>query len=344
MGMMGAPQQTARTSASSATVSPPSARLSARRNYSNATRSTKAVSTSMHVNEGQMHENGEALSEPVKHLAQASVGEQMHDETCQSLEDRICNAVRAAVHQVMLEATAQMRATAAELQRQHAQCCRDIAGGRVADWRADLKEVLEEFRNKLLKCETFGPPPNDGEKGTTTPSRWPRRASPQRDSLPKPESRDSRESSSPGRQRVATGDACTDEEIHWLVNNLALSRKRTTSEEFKSRVVVNAPESMTASSASVSASVQRRSGCSPVDDSQKKSWPGIPEALAARRATVAAPPPLSRSQTAIPVVKSRLSISSSTPPLSAYSATPPLAGSGQRLGGSLQPTARQQVR
>lgn len=357
--MIGAPQNTARTSASSATVSPPSGRLSARPIYSNVIRSTKAMSTSTHVNEDQVRENGKAVAEPVKQLAQAGVVEQMPDVTCQNLEDRICNAVRAAVHQVMLEATAQLRATAAELQRQHAQCCRDIAGGQVADWRADLREVLEEFRNKL-KCETFGPPPNDGEKGAATPSRWPRRASPrrdslqkpesqdsraaspQRDSLPKPESRDSRESSSPERLRAATGDACTEEEIHWLVNNL--SRKRTTSEEFKSRVVVNAPESMTASSSSVSASVQRRSGCSPVDDSQKKSWPGIPEALAARRAFVAAPPPLSRSQTAIPASKGRLSLnlSSSTPPLSAFSATPPLAG--QRLGGSLQSTARQQLR
>lgn len=340
---IGTQPQTAQTSGSSATVSPASATLSARLNCSNATRSAKATSTGMHVNEGQIRGSDGALAEPALRLAKASLAEQMHDVSCQSLEDRICNAVRAAVQQVMLEATAQLRATAAELQRQHAHCCggRDIAGCRVADWRADLQEVLEEFRNKLLKSGTLSP-----SQGVATPSRWPRKASPQRDSFPKPESRDS---SVHGRQRASTGDACTEEELRWLVNNLGVSRKRTASEEFTSHVIVNPPASMPAStsvpasSEAVSASIPRRSGCSPVDDSRKKSWPGLPETLAARRASVAAPPPLSRSQPAIPVGKSRLGLTSNTPPLSAYSFTPPLS-SGQRLGGSLQPTARQHLR
>lgn len=287
----------------------------------------------------------------------------------ESLEDRICDAVSAAIQQVMLEATAQLRATAAELQRQHASCCRpgDISGDRVEDLRVDLQELVQELRSKLLKCEKLGAPlkeehagndqehaPNNGEHAAATPSRWPRKASPQRDSLAKSESW---QSTSSGQQRATPIDACTDEEVHWLVKHLSSLSKRRTSEELNPRVVVNAPAPAQApASVPASACAPRRIGCSPVDESQhahtkqqpdwvdesqQQSMLHLRASLAARSGSPASS--LSKSCTSLAAATGRVSLSSTTPSQSRFSATPPLSSS-QRLGGSLQPRTPQHMR
>jgi len=347
VGTPGAPPQTARTSASSATISPPaSAMMSARLDSGNAIRNAKAVSSSKPVDvEGQMCESSNASVEPAMPLGKTRI---------ESLEDRICDAVSAAIQQVMLEATAQLRATAAELQRQHASCCRpgDISGDRVEDLRVDLQELVQELRSKLLKCEKLGAPlkeehagndqehaPNNGEHAAATPSRWPRKASPQRDSLAKSESW---QSTSSGQQRATPIDACTDEEVHWLVKHLSSLSKRRTSEELNPRVVVNAPAPAQApASVPASACAPRRIGCSPVDESQQQSMLHLRASLAARSGSPASS--LSKSCTSLAAATGRVSLSSTTPSQSRFSATPPLSSS-QRLGGSLQPRTPQHMR
>jgi len=330
---------TTRTSASNATASHVSA-APTRLECGSATQSSTTIS---------MHGSDTALAETTMSLATASAEENVHHVSSQSLEERLCDVVRAAVHQVTLEATAQLRATAAELQQQHAHCCSggDTIGGQVAGWRSELQDVLEEFRNKLLKFEKSGPPPKDTKHTAATPSCWPRKASASRDSVTK---QDCRQSCSPGRQKKTTEDACTDEEVRWLVSNLGLSRRRATSQEFPSRVIVNAPASVPAPAPvpplwlEASGNIpSRRSGCSPVDESQQQPWPGLQGApLAWQRSSVVVVPPITRSHKADPAASGKLSVSSSAGVLSAYSATPTLANNVQtRLGGSL--TARQSL-